>query len=375
MLPALSTTGGEHHAAVPRPAPASGMRRPAAAFAVGVVLACAPPFPGEVIYEGQCLQYASTDTEVCAGSFALQESFIEALMELTGVDEALCPVQYSLVNSVEEYCGESAVACNHGGTTSVYASTPIELHEITHAVAIPGGLPGPRAFREGFAEVFDYYRGPDPSRVELRPVLMTEDGSIDGSAYYTMALFVRFLLQRHGWSPFLEFMSRTDHGDSYDKYSPIFEEVFGESLDAAIDAFADYPTCRHWDNRIALVECGQEAVPWDGNTWQVMVDVDCSQPDVVGPMLFGDDDYIWTVRGLEIAESGEYWIVALGDPEEWGSIRVTRCGSCWDAFSFDIRPSPDDAPSVELPAGRYFVEFTRRAAEPGELGFAVLRPP
>ncbi len=103
------------------------------------------------------------------------------------------------------------------------------------------------------------------------------------------------------------------------------------------------------------------------------MDVDCKNDDVLGPLLAGVM-VMWTVRSLVIEEAGDYLIAPGGSPDDWGQIRVTRCGSCWETL--DIPFTPEDEPRIVfMPAGRYQVLFARDAAQPGQTGLVVKKVP
>ena len=58
------------------------------------------------------------------------------------------------------------------------------------------------------------------------------------------------------------------------------------------------------------------------------------------------------------------------------TVRLTRCGSCWDVMDFTVFPG--EAKQVTLPSGRYYVTFIKEIEKAGTLKFTldrVVSPP
>lgn len=349
------------------------------AYALGIVAgtwsssACqpaTPEFPSHVVYDGKYLQYVSTiDTRICQGSFRVQETYVQELASLINVQLTM-PIRYALIAPSEHdyYClNANGTGCYYDGKT--FSSNPVSYHELAHAVLDAGGYHGPASFQEGLAEVFGNGMNLEKPQTDLEEVL--KNFPEDNSGYYTMALFARFLIEEYGIERLLEFMNRTDLGESYTKFAPKFEDVFELGLDAAIADFGEYPLCSRWENRYALVECFQTPEIWDGDMWQASMDLDCGQDDVLGPLSAGGLEVMWTERALDIETTGDFFILP-NKSAEWSKISLTRCGSCWDALEIVLDPRGE--PSwVTLPAGRYHVLFAKYTAEPGPIGFVMQR--
>ena len=184
-----------------------------------------------------------------------------------------------------------------------------------------------------------------------------------------MALFVRFLIERHGLASLGAFMSATDKRDDLDDFAPIFAQHFGEPLDAAILAFDDYPTCTSWANPIALVECDQPEVPWDGLSWTAAVDLSCASDEVIGPLDDNHAPLMATTRTLVVVEDLDALAVVDFQGTGLAGARITRCGSCWDAL--DLQLPAGSATNIALPAGRYQVWFLAEVDVSGTMSLSL----
>jgi hypothetical protein len=259
----------------------------------------------------------------------------------------------------------------------VVSTTAINYHELTHAVAFSGGIRGPAPFQEGLAEAFNDGLDLDTPRAAIQDVLT--GFKYDDPGYYTMGLFVRFLIERHDLATFLDFMRMANDRDDYSEFAPLYEIAFEEPLELAMTDFAEYPSCTEWNNRYAPLEC--EALPLEPQSdgrWNISVELDCGSDDVVGPMAVEDGHMaMWTQRAFEIEEDGEYVLILVGSLGDWGGARITRCGSCWDAFEFNRYPQAPDGPwrSEYLTAGRYHVLFVKDHDRPGPFGLVIARQP
>lgn len=332
---------------------------------VGVLVACQPALP-EPIWEGEYLHYGTTtDAPVCRGSFVLQERHAVELARLMGF-ELPDIIRFTRIKlrQVRKYCGRRARGCAWDDEPFAFmAESSYNFHEITHVVANLGGLSGPTAFTEGFAEVFQDTSASINAGTPLAQVL---HGDVDDVMdYHTAGRFVRFLIERHGLEPFVEFMRSTWRDADFDEFAPIFAEVFGEPIEAAMAEFADYPKCSSRSNRIALLDCALPPQPWDGATLTLGAEVSCEQDDVLGPDKLGG---MYTSRAFEIAEAGSYRMTAPASTE-WSFVYVTKCGSCQDSVELVIEPGTSEAHA--LTPGRYYVEFGRRVDEPAELSLQI----
>lgn len=336
-------------------------------LSLGLLIGCKPDVP-EPIWRGKYLHYSTTTSgPVCRGSFFRQEQHAVELAKLLDV-ELSDVIHFTRVarSEIPDYCdGLSPKGCTYVDAPYAFAVNSFNYHEITHVVALLGGIGGALPFSEGFAEVFD--DGGDPG-TELVPIDdALRNFTLDDPNYYTVGLFARFLIERHGLETFVEFLRATDKAHGYAEFSPIFEDVFGEPLDAATTEFESYPTCSEMNNRIAVVDCDLPVEPWAGQTLTLSANIACEQDDVLGPTA---DDVMLTTRGFQVDDAGSYIFLASA-PDGWSGFRVVKCGSCWDAFDAQIEPGAMEV--HDLTPGRYYVLFGRTVDQPAELGLAIGR--
>lgn len=338
-------------------------------LAVAAGLACTPDFPAP-FWKGEYLEYASTtDTEVCQGSWVVQDAYVKALIKQLGVTLS-GPLWFAFIRAseLEEYCyTDDLKGCSYDGKS--FSTTPVLFHELAHEAAKLNGFRGPNVFQEGYAEVFGNGLSSDDTRLPIDQVLHHFERNVNN--YYTAGLFVRFLIERDGLDVFLAFMKRTDRDDSFDRFSAIFEEEFGDPLAMVTSEFDDYPSCSMWNNRIAVLECGLPAVPWQDGTWEASSSLDCGAEDVLGPIQQGDAQLVWTTRGMAIDEGGDYLAAVAVGPEGTAGARITRCGSCWD--SVEVLVKAGEMKPVTLPAGQYYVTLVKELEAPGDISLRFFK--
>lgn len=341
------------------------MRFPSLIVLIGSLVACKPDIP-EPIWEGKHLHYSTTTNDpVCRGSFFRQEQHVVELARLLGVELSEV-LHYTRTTSSEipDFCeGMSLTGCAYVDSPYVFSTLSFHFHELSHAVTHLNGVAGARPFAEGFAEVFTDGGQPSTDRIPVEEVL--RDFELENPHFYTAGLFARFLIERHGLEPFMDFLRSTELDASFGQFSPVFEDVFGEPIETAIGEFEGYPTCSETSNRIAVVDCNLPLEPWEGTTVTLRANVSCDQDDVLGPTAFGQ---MVTSRGFEIKEAGSYLFLSSA-PEGWSGFRIVRCGSCWDSLEIPIEPGAMEI--HDLTPGRYYALFGREVDAPAELGLAI----
>jgi hypothetical protein len=340
-------------------------RAPRLVLLLGLV-ACGPDIP-EPIWKGKYLHYRTTTSEpVCRGSFYRQEQHAVALAQVLGVElhEVMHYTKVTDRGELAEYCdGLKGKGCAYVEKPYAFGIRGFNFHEITHLVAYSNGIRGPLPFSEGFAEVFNDGADSDTALTPLDQVL--RNFTLDDKDYRTAALFARFLIERHGLERFVHFLRTADSDAGFAKFSPIFEQVFGEPLEAAMVEFESYPECADMSNRIALVDCSLPLEPWEDGAVTLTANVACDEDDVLGP---AQDDVMFTTRGFHVDQAGSYLFYA-SKPEGWSGFRVVKCGSCWDRF--DMQPEPGSMEVHDLTPGRYYVLLGRMIEQPAEFGLVV----
>ena len=343
----------------------------ALAPALGLVLiACGPDFP-PVIWSGDHLEYA-TDREdtLCEGTFTLQDRFIAQLAEFVGITLSE-PIRFVYVDPsrVGDFC-PYVPADGCARDDAVISVTSLSRHELAHAVTLAAGWLGPQSFVEGVAEMFSDGFDLDSARAPLAEVL--DDFQITDAHYFTMGLFVRFLVERHGFDPLVAFMRDTEYKATRASYEATFAARFGEPLSEAMAAFAGYPTCPEWSNRIALVECGLPLTEWVDGVLDISADVACTSPDVIGP-VGTEPMQIAGFAAFEVTTEAKFSLHVMSEIDGFSGVRVTRCGSCWDEIDMNIVAGETD--TAVLPVGRYYAAFVTHAEEAGTIRLVVEETP
>ncbi|MCB9701203.1 MAG: hypothetical protein H6711_04885 [Myxococcales bacterium] len=309
------------------------------------------------------------DVPICEGTFPVQDRLVEALAEEFGATIE-SPIPFALVtpDELEDACDrENLLGCYTRGRA--YSARVYHPHELVHAVADAAGWDGPSPFAEGLAEVYSDTAWQGVERLPIADALRSFETTRDH--YYTMSLFVRFLLDRHDIEALGSFMAATRSDDPFDDFAAAFAEHFGEPLEAAMEAFEGAPTCSTWTNRVPLVECAQPEIPWEGSVWTAEVDLACSSDEVIGPLDDDDGPLMAANRTLVIDEDID--VVATVDYADSGlaGVRITRCGPCWDPV--DLQLGAGSERSVSLPAGRYYLWFIAEADTAGAMRLSLSR--
>lgn len=329
--------------------------------------ACHTEIP-DPLWKGEHLHYGTTTSApICRGSFYRQELHAVETARLLGFDlSGVIHYTRATPSEVDEYCfGHSSDGCQYDddGMNLAFSVRNFDFHELAHAVAEFAGLSGAQPFAEGFAEVFSDGIDLDMPRLPIAEVLQRFKPHDD--TYYTMALFARFLIERHGLDGFLDLLRATERDDDFARMSAAFTGVYGEPLEVAMTEFDAYPSCSEMSNRIAAVDCNLPLQPWDVGLLELTAEIDCSRDDVLGPTRAG---HIYTTRAFEITTSALY---ALGtsEPDGLSFFRLVKCGSCWDSYdetffdeTFEIRA---------LTPGRYYLLMGRHIDAPGEISFVI----
>ncbi|MEZ4383519.1 MAG: hypothetical protein R3A79_19470 [Nannocystaceae bacterium] len=337
------------------------MRAPALILALSLA-GCGPDYP-PVIWSGEHIEYATErDRDICEGSFVLQDEFVGLLSEFVGVtlsEPAL--FVYVEQEKLGDFCPrEWAAGCSY--EYAAISTKALNRHELAHVVTRSAGWNGPASFVEGVAEMFNDGVDLDEVREPIDAVL--DDFQITDTHYFTMGLFVRFLVERHGLEKLAAFMRDTDYHAARETYEATFAQHFGESLSDATAAFDDYPTCPEWSNRIALYECNLPLTPWSNGAIDVNVDLQCEDSDVFGP-LEDDPMRIGSFVAFEVEVEETYSVEVNSEIAGFAGVRITRCGSCWDEVDFGVVAGEPE--SATLPPGRYYATFVADVSSPGQI--------
>lgn len=217
------------------------------------------PAPLDIQWEGDHVYFASDDAiDVCGGSWEYLDEHTGRLKSIQGEDVG--PISYFTVpiETVRDACrSEAALAC--AAPDKVYASEPIIVHELVHAVrnAQEGfPLPGSRVFEEGLADLYDARRSvnnrsrgaegslqmPDSPRDLEERLSGAEDEAVTPYDRVLASFYLSALSDTYGDLPVWDFVTQTSELREDRPLRAIFEENFPESFDVFNAEFWSQPS-------------------------------------------------------------------------------------------------------------------------------------
>ena len=325
----------------------------AAVLALSTVGCQDEPFEGELIWEGEYVRLfkeAGTEIEIdnwCPGTLTHLERFTPFMMEEMAVEDR-SPITFSVLESDPDIyipgCGEHACALE----SAVFSRfLPLD-HEIVHAVRSRAGRT-PEFFEEGaaghwgdtlgtFQVRFDTRVGMLPSVRDTLSAAWARE--MTGQEYEVAAQFVGFLVDEYGREANAEFLHRIASSANRETTERGFEEVFGESLDAAVSRYEDaWPACSYEAARSPAYDCSGEPIEiCDGTETQILVfdfDMSCRDPAVVGPRggwmwrdvvfdLLLDDDHSVVAEVPTAQDEKNSYVTARGCTTHCGDAQLSE---------------------------------------------------
>jgi hypothetical protein len=237
---------------------ARGIRLHAAAASIVLALACEPQLP-PLQAESEHFRFYANDSEFfCPGVVESYERHYTALAPWLGV--ALDPeIKISVYRHENEdalvaQCDRAVDGCAIGRVVHVDNYQP---HELVHAYASQLGRP-PHLFSEGIAVVLGCgleAHTPIDASADIRTMVESRTFVENLATYSRAGGFVRSVLDRHGRETFLRFYARVPFDASFAEIDAAFTEDFGESLDAAIDAWVGGPPQTRAGICLRVAEC------------------------------------------------------------------------------------------------------------------------
>lgn len=301
------------------------MSRIALLLAATGLLACQGEDLPPLQVEGEILSYAS-DEPVCDETVEYGEQWMVAVAERLGIapDELLHTTYYRLeTESVQDRCGQAASGCYRveEGDARIYDDSMLDKHELVHAIhrsAWPRRRP---LLMEGLAEVFAddlLERVPDPNMLDIDLDAEIEAEHPDFDTYAAGTWIVYWTVQRHGIDAFREFWYADDPEGGADEFRALFEQHFGESLDAMLAAVAGQPAC-------AMLTCMETLVPWEGEVWTVVSPTSCDDG-----LAIGDAESVGLERNVlvDIPAAGTYAVTVSSSQLNQGAIILPCAGPC-----------------------------------------------
>jgi hypothetical protein len=381
--------------------------------ALGILSGCGEPvefFPDllDIQWEGEHIHFAADDAiEVCGGSRDFLDQHAGRLKSIRGLDVG--PISYFTVplETVRDACRNAeALAC--AVPTKVYASEPVIVHELVHAVRntqedFP--LPGSKMFEEGLADLYDN-RGNYIGRNRQAEGSLELPNDLESSliqsiespvpTYYRIlaSFYLSALADKYGDLAVWDFVTQTGELRDGRPLREIFEENFPESFDAFNTEFSQPTRCSEWAKTRHLLECEEDGPDIDASLDTLILratdsgEMNCLSPEVVGPRR-GE---MWTTRTFDVTERIDLLFlgaVSSEDEDEEDAIReqpdedlvyawITKCGGGCSNSRAEMLLG--DGPFLtnpvnELEPGRYLVRFVRPYDQPGYAALTLSSTP
>lgn len=367
------------------------MRRPSElCFAVPLLLAsCASspedrdhtPAPADVTYASDSIEFGALEwLEVCGASLDYLDRFIELYLAGSASGPISEPIEYYYVDAATiqrgEICGTSSEACARDGV--VYAPSPINTHEVVHAVRQlqhGGRFPGARFFEEGIAQL--HY----PAEVGWSDAFSARDlpailaAPLPRDLYDPAANLVGVVAHEESFAVAEALVDRSGDSQEGTDIDAIVQSVVGVDL-AGLDAMVSAePHCSAAARMRMLVECAAEPVAWAEAPWSdapyiihAVGSLACEDPRTIGPL----EGRLWTFATIDIADAGAYDLDV--ESEDGQRLELTACD---EICGEDIDLRWEDArrqENVELAAGRIVVRLSRATGDTRGVAFQLRGP-
>ena len=305
---------------------------------------CGPPV---VEYDGHhVVVLADPGLELCGGSLAQMDDFVARLasawdVELPMNDERLEFRWFRKENAAFSPCPAHAFGC--AVDDSAFAVSAPLNHELVHALASRHGYP-PAFFEEGLAYAF---QGLEVTDATYSGVTVGESMTVwealptrpkIGSSVVASG-FVARLIERHGLASFLAIYASLSHSASVGEVDQVFRAVLDTTLAASVEDFEKSAgACTRAEFDAKLVECNAPPIPWDGSRLEVFRQLNCAQPDAVGPY---DGKRLQVFHTIEVREAGLFEVHVIGQRPEGDnsapiSAVLTPCGGCGAVVEVEV---------------------------------------
>jgi hypothetical protein len=345
-------------------------------------------------FEGRHLVvFAEDELELCGGSMAHMDAFIERLADELGLPAPVGDqrIRYHWLTraGVEAACGAPVAGCTPRG--EVFTQYAPHNHELVHALTAALGLPR-SLFAEGLAVAYEGLgRGPNGNYSlgaadDVLALVELSQQEFDLGYYRLAGAFTHFLIEDVGVTDYLRAYAEIARDADQARVDQVFRDTFGVSLEQGVAEFEGLPGylgsfCAQESFDAKLLECDAPELEWDGEFLSGSRPVACEQGDVVGPL----DHRLLVLYTLVVPESGWYELRMHGDTQPadpypqlgLGERAVTgvslqRCGGCGDGEQ--MATWDGGTPRLKrLRAGRYSLRLHGDAAAPSTVGFTLRR--
>jgi len=345
-------------------------------------MGCAPesgirlPETQEVYTGSQVRLHVAGDAKVCEGTGPSMEAMLSFLGQETELGDLAQPVDVYLLSEeqVSDTCGlgfEGVYACAFVEESNPLVASsylPTE-HELVHAyLSLKQDVPRRRyAFlEEGFASVY----GRDGAIAA--PTTPLSEGlpfarSLPIEHYSRAAHFMNFVVDEFGPAMTTRMLLASVEANNLDDLDSTFSETLGVSTEELVGLYEqESVSCASagWQRGY---DCEADPEAWHfSGTLRVDIGHDCEAPTVLGESggptfeRFTVDFPEQTTVSIEMDTAVE---------EHYPTVRLTKCGSCDDEFSFDHDLSRGSLFGLRLEPGTYVLRtlYPSGQVEPGVL--------
>jgi hypothetical protein len=323
--------------------PRASRTRGVAQICVVLLVGCQPAedLP-PVQVEGEILSYAANE-EICRGTVEYGERWMTAVGARLGIspEEFLHTTYYQLdPEDVAARCGASGCARIVDGGIRIFASPILNKHELVHAIHLSAWPRRRPLLTEGLATLFaddePHAFGPEATGLDIDVDEQIEKDHAESETYILGSWIVYWIVERHGIEAFRDFW-HADTGDgSAEEFRTLFEQHFGESLDAMLSEVAGQPAC-------PSMTCVEDVVEWQGDVWTTESPTSCEDGLTTGTRG-PDEDFLRPIL-MEVPESGTYTL-SVSESDRNQGVRIHPCadpcptasnhGNFWAGGTVDV---------------------------------------
>jgi hypothetical protein len=289
-----------------------------------LLLGCGPADENlpPVQIEGDFLTYAANE-EVCDGTVEYGELWMTSVAARMGIsEEEILPTTYYqlTVEEANDRCGSYACTRIVDGEIQVFAPAIFRKHEMVHAIHLSAWPQRRALLTEGLAKLF---ADNEPHSFEMDGPSIDIDEQIekeqaDSQTAIVGSRIVYWIVQRHGIDAFREFWHADTMKGSAEEFRALFEQHFGESLDAMLADVAGQPAC-------PLMTCVGDVVEWEGEVWTIESPKGCNDGSTMGNR---NSELIRTVL-MEVPEAGTYTVSISENTDRPQGASIYPCaGPC-----------------------------------------------
>jgi hypothetical protein len=340
---------------------------------------CGPPDLEVATSKHVILRWDPSEHQLCGGTLEHVDNTLEVIAGTYGLSLGSRPsitIFWLKSHIAAEMClPRNAIGCTRpqlNGTSMLFVTTPVDDHELTHAVRITGSRrPLPSFFSEGAAVRWEpglsdfRISGPLLKRdldVELVRELMTMR-TIPNKYYNEAGFFWTWLEAEYGPEAMAAFASQISKGASRKQIEDAFENAFGVSLEQAVAKTAGSPALM-----FDVIPCSMPNIPtltWEGEPLVLSSgNANCQDRDIVS---YGTNAS--RLVRLELTESYEMFEMHVDGPKV-SSLILYRCTGSPRPYEESISVSPNwDPPRWDFLAGTYIAAVTAEVQADGTIEF------